>query len=80
MPVDLSIENVPDAIVERLRRRAARNSRSLQDELLAVVEDAVRLEPDLAPGPVGVLAEVRRLGLGTLADSAAILRADRDRH
>ena len=29
MPVNLSIKNVPDYVVERLRKRAARNHRSL---------------------------------------------------
>jgi len=42
MPVNLSIENIPDDVAERLRRRAARNRRSLQGERLAIVEAAVR--------------------------------------
>jgi predicted nucleic acid-binding protein len=32
MPIDLSIENAPEAVVQRLRDRAARNHGSLQDE------------------------------------------------
>ncbi|HZT76622.1 MAG TPA: Arc family DNA-binding protein [Vicinamibacterales bacterium] len=40
MPVSLSIKNVPDEIVERLRDRAAQNKRSLQCELLDIVESA----------------------------------------
>ena len=42
MPVSLSIKSVPDALVERLRRRAEGNHRSLQRELLAIVEAAVQ--------------------------------------
>ena len=42
MPVNLSIKNTPDDVAERLRRRAARNRRSLQGELLAIVEAAAR--------------------------------------
>ena len=38
MPVTLSIKNVPDRVVERLRLRAKANRRSLQGELLAMVE------------------------------------------
>ena len=38
MPVTLSIKNVPDSVVERLRTRAKVNHRSLQGELLAMVE------------------------------------------
>ena len=78
MPVNLSIKNAPDEIVRRLRQRAERNHRSLQGELLAIIEDAVRTEQELSP--TELLAEVRRLGLRTFADSAAIIRADRDRH
>lgn len=76
MPVNLSIENIPDKVVERLRERAERHHRSLQGELLAIIEEAVRPEQELSPA--GLFAEVRRLGLRTAADSAAIIRADRD--
>ena len=77
MPVNLSIKNTPDDVAERLRRRAARNRRSLQGELLAIVEAAVRDEE--VASPAAILAEVRRLGLATPDEAAAILRADRDR-
>jgi plasmid stability protein len=40
MPVNLSIKQVPDELAERLRRRAARNRRSLQRELLSILEAA----------------------------------------
>lgn len=38
---NLSIKNVPDAVVEKLRQRAAANHRSLQGELMALVCGAV---------------------------------------
>lgn len=41
MPVSLSIKDVPDDLAARLRERAARHHRSLQRELLALVESAV---------------------------------------
>lgn len=40
MSVNLSIKGVPDDVAERLRQRAARNHRSLQGELMAIVERA----------------------------------------
>jgi plasmid stability protein len=49
MPVNLSIKSVPDALAERLRQRAARNRRSLQRELMTIVEAAVA-EPASPPG------------------------------
>lgn len=45
MPVSLSIKAVPDALVERLRIRAVGNHRSLQRELMAIVEAAVQPTP-----------------------------------
>jgi antitoxin FitA len=44
MSVNLSIKEVPDEVAERLRQRAARNHRSLQGELMAIVEQAA-VEP-----------------------------------
>ena len=76
MPVNLSIKNAPDDVVERLRARAARHRRSLQGELLAIVEDAVRLPETLTAAQV--LAEVRRLGISTPAEAGAMVREDRD--
>jgi len=46
MAVNLSVKNVPDALAELLRRRASANRRSLQKELLSILEAAVgRGEP-----------------------------------
>jgi plasmid stability protein len=76
MPVNLSIKNTPDDIVSRLRARAQHNHRSLQGELLAILEDAVRKEPVISVEEV--LREVSRLGLKTGSDSVGFIRADRD--
>ena len=76
MPVNLSIKNAPDDVVQRLRERAERNHRSLQGELMAIIEAAVREERPSTPAEI--LAEVRRLGLSTPSEAAAIVRADRD--
>ncbi len=75
MPANLSIKNVPDSVLERLRQRAHHNHRSLQGELLAMLDDYV--------GPASLsLAElsehVRRLGLSSRGDSTATVREDRD--
>lgn len=40
MSVSFSVKNIPEALAERLRVRAARNHRSLQGELLAILEAA----------------------------------------
>ena len=41
MSVNLSIKNVPDAMAERLRKRALANHRSLQGELMAMLDRAL---------------------------------------
>lgn len=40
---NLSIKDVPEALAEALRQRAAKNHRSLQGELMALLEAAVQL-------------------------------------
>lgn len=43
---NLSIKDVPDAWAESLRQRAARNHRSLQGELMAIIEQAVQTQAE----------------------------------
>lgn len=76
MPVNLSIKNAPDEVVRRLRQRAERHHRSLQGELMAIIEAAV--QEDRPATPAEILAEVRQLGVHTPAESADMIRADRD--
>lgn len=47
---NVSIKNVPERVLTQLRERAARNHRSLQGELLALVHQAVEGE---TPRPMG---------------------------
>ena len=44
---NLSIKDVPEAWAESLRQRAARNHRSLQGELMAIIERAVTADADV---------------------------------
>ena len=55
MAINLSIKGVPELTAERLRARAERNHRSLQGELMAIVERAAAetpTPPDLGAGLV----------------------------
>jgi plasmid stability protein len=76
MSVNLSIKNVSDALAERLRARASRNHRSIQGELMAILEAA--LAPGDRLGPREILARVRELGLGTGDEASDWIRAERD--
>ena len=92
MSVNLSIKGVPETLAERLRARAERNHRSLQGELMQIIEHA-------AAEPAHTSATLRRgteRGTKTIEQIAAqhrarfpqpiatgplavdILRADRD--
>jgi plasmid stability protein len=75
MPVNLTLENVPDEMVKRLRKRAERHDRSLEGELVAILEAAVGAARPLSPDEV--LAQVRQLGLSTPRGAAAMIREDR---
>lgn len=55
MPVNFSIKNVPDDVAERLRARAKRNRRSLQGELLVILERVA--ESERSDRPLVVLEE-----------------------
>ena len=71
--VTLSVKNVPSDVARRLKARAASNHRSLQGELQAILEEAGRT------ATVGDLAAlVKRIGLRTPAESAQMIRNDRD--
>ena len=71
----LTIKNIPDEMLTRLRKRARENHRSLQGELMRILEEAVQ--------PKGLsVDEVRKvvkdLGLETGDDSTGWIRELRD--
>jgi plasmid stability protein len=76
MPVSLSIKNVPDDVARRLRERAARNRRSLQSELLVIVEAAAGEEECVTVD--GLLSSGQRRGLTPADEATTIIRASRD--
>ena len=76
MAVSLSIKDVPNDLARALRVRAERNHRSIQGELMDILEQAVRPRPFRASA---LLAEVRALGLKTPGESVKMVRQDRGR-
>ena len=76
MPASLSIKNVPDAVVERLRARAARNRRSLQGELLDLIERAA--DEVATVSARAVYDRIRKLNLPAGDSSVEIIRDMRD--
>ncbi|HQR31070.1 MAG TPA: hypothetical protein PLL32_11720 [Anaeromyxobacteraceae bacterium] len=78
MTVTLSIKNAPVAVVDRLKRRAQRHRRSLQGELLALIEAAAREEEAGLLGPVELVAAARASGISSRGRSTALVRRMRE--
>jgi antitoxin FitA len=70
----LSIKNVPEEVVERLRERAERNHRSLQRELLALVCEAAS-DSRGAPEPSAPPTPPLRRGTKTIREIHEEIRA-----
>ena len=72
----LTIRNVPENVLESLRQRAKLNHRSMQGELMVILESAIGSKGNVT------IEEVRRraqqLGLKTGDDSTRWIREDRD--
>jgi plasmid stability protein len=80
MGINISIKNVPEEKVAQLKARAKRNHRSLQGELLALIDEAVA--PNPPPRKTMTVHELveqgRRLGLTTATEATQWIREDRD--
>lgn len=71
---NLSVKDVPEAWAEALRQRAARNHRSLQGELMAILERALMDSmPPASPSTPMLKGQVQ--GWKTIAQVAAELNA-----
>jgi plasmid stability protein len=77
MTVTLSIKNVPDDLAQKLKERAARNHRSLQGELMAILETVAN---PTAPTRIDeIYSRVQASGIKTpRGESTKIIRIDRD--
>jgi plasmid stability protein len=77
MPVNFTIRNVPDELADKIRQRARSAHRSLQGELLRILEEAVDERGLLTPTMVREMAAT--YGVGTEKDeSTRMIREDRD--
>lgn len=82
---NLSIKDVPENLADALRRRAARNHRSMQGELMAILESAIAAETSAAPWAEARAAALRdrpraqplRRGTKSIEEIALELRSRR---
>jgi len=77
MAVNLSIKSVPDSLVEKLRKRAQKNHRSLQGELITILEESLGNRQVLSAEDA--IRQLRQIGLKTQSDSIEMIREDRNR-
>jgi antitoxin FitA len=71
MSVNLSIKGVPDDTAERLRERAERNHRSLQGELMAIIEQAAAVADARSAVAAASATPAVRQGWKTIEDLVA---------
>ena len=75
---DVLVRNVPEVVLESLKRRSKRHRRSLQQELLCVLEAAA--DDGSRPSASELAATIRQRLAATgraFSDSAELLREDR---
>ncbi len=71
------VRDLNDEVIERLKNRARKDGRSLQSEVKLILEQAARADPQAARK---LANDIRKRFKGRkLADSADLVREDRDR-
>jgi len=74
--MQLSIKDLPERVAAELRRRAAEHQRSVEDEAVAILGAALGRDGQLTISEL--YARAQQSGLRSPAESAAIIRQDRD--
>ena len=78
MAVTLTIKNVPEEIADRLKERARNHHRSLQGELMALIEEAVGAGPGRPIDVHELLAHAKSMKFPRASDAVDLVRETRD--
>lgn len=77
---NLLVRDVPERVVETLKRRAASHHRSLQQEMLQILEQATEQPSEMTAVDIATAIRERLSEKGiAFADSTPLIRADRER-
>lgn len=77
---DILIRNVPEPVLESLKRRAEERHRSLQHELLSILETASAQPTRETAAEVAAAIRARLAASGrSFGDSVELIREDRER-
>jgi plasmid stability protein len=74
--VNLTIRDIPRPVLDRLRAGAEQNRRSMQGEIVAILE-AAAAAPTTRWTVAETLRHLRKMGVRTPAEAARMMRADR---
>ena len=75
----LTIRKIPGSVLQRLRERAARHRRSMQGEVLSILESAT-VDAGARLDAEALFKRVQSSELRTPAESVEMIRQDRDGH
>lgn len=73
----ITIRNVPAGVLERLKARARSHRRSMQGEILSILE-AAAAETSTRLDAAALYQRIRSIGVTSPDESAAMIREDRD--
>ena len=76
---DILIRNVPEDVLGKLRQKAADNKRSLQQELLLIIESAAAKDKCNIAASASIIREKLAAYERSYSDSTALIREDRSR-
>ena len=76
---DILIRNVPEEILSKLREKAANNKRSLQQELLLLIESAAEEDKFNVASSASIIREKLTAYEKSYSDSTELIREDRSR-
>jgi len=68
---NLSIKNVPDEVLDKLRERASQHHRSIQGELMALLSAALESQATARPAGTQEVPKLRRSGTRRIEEIAA---------
>jgi antitoxin FitA len=71
------VRNIDDAAIERLKKKAKKEGRSLESEVRILIEQGPKIDLDTARKIAEQIAKKHKGKI--ISDSAALIREDRDR-
>lgn len=77
---DILVRNVPDTILEPLKKQSVKHRRSLQQEIMSILEGAAAEASRPSAAEVAAIVRARLAASGqTFTDSVDLIREDRER-